>query len=143
MHSTAHARRFPQRLGRGWVRRARERDIPPSIQVGNGTWDGSGQFMGMKEGGGGVGVGIRRPDRRPRWPGRLSCSDSFAFAVGKKKELQLSVEIMATRAMKGVTTFKVPLHSQKIASFPSFLSALILGPLFLSKPGSERASTYP
>ena len=51
-----------------------------------GRTDGSGQFMGMKEGGGG-GVGIRRPDRRPRWPGRLSCSDSFAFAVGKKREL--------------------------------------------------------
>ena len=39
--------------------------------------------MGMKEGG--RGVGIRRPDRGAA-VGRLSCSDSFAFAVGKKRE---------------------------------------------------------
>ena len=111
-----------ERLGEA---RARERDIPPSIQVGNGTdgriWTVYGDEGRRRRGSG------DQETRPPRWPGRLSCSDSFAFAVGKEKmeaspPFQLSVEIMATRAMKGVTTFKVPLHSQKIASFPSFLA---------------------
>ena len=127
----------PQRPGRGWVTRGCE-IFRHQFKLVMGRTDGSGQFMGMKEGGE-WGSGDQTAVGR-------SSSDSFAFAVEKKRELsegerrppslQLSVEIMTTRAMKGVTTFKVPLHSQKIASFPSFLSAFILGARFLSKPGS-------
>ena len=111
-----------ERLGEA---RARERDIPPSIQVGNGTdgriWTVYGDEGRRRRGSG---------DQETRPPAavagsvellRLICICSGEEEDGGLPPFQLSVEIMATRAMKGVTTFKVPLHSQKIASFPSFL----------------------